>query len=185
MAKAFLAVLVLVAVAPLVTDAAEPQAAADLTLTLSADKSDYILGEDVQADVTLTNAGDKTLEVSELTFEERSLSFDVSFEAAPGKSKQFSYSIIKPDPHLVDRIGPARISLKSKKSLSGVFRIPILKTGALQITAVYKGGDKEVRSAVAVKVCQGNAPSGSTDRKGLRGRERRSRSAGWCRVQEH
>src|SRR5258708_7394557 len=148
MAKAFLAALA-IAFAPLTTAVAEPQAGPDLTLTMTADKTDYVLGEDVQAEVTLTNGGDKALDVAELTFEDRSLSFDVSFEAAPGKTKQFSYSIIKPDPHLVDRIGPAKVTLKSKKSLVGVFRIPILKPGALQVTAVYKGGEKEVRSAAA------------------------------------
>jgi len=146
MAKAFLAALA-IAVSPLAA-AADPQDGPNLTLALATDKADYVLGDDVQAEVTLTNTGDKPLEVSELTFEDRSLSFDVSFEAS-GKTKQFSYSILKPDPHLVDRIGPARISLRPKKSLTGVFRIPILATGALQITAVYKGGEKEVRSATS------------------------------------
>lgn len=151
MAKAFLAALAILA-APLMPVSAEPQAA-DLTLTMTADKADYVLGDDVQVEVTLTNASDKNLDVAELVFEERSLSFDISFESAPGKTKQFTYSVLKPDPHLVDRIGPAKITLKSKKSLSGVYRIPILKTGALQVTAVYKGGEKEVRSAtVALKV---------------------------------
>ncbi|HLY12396.1 MAG TPA: peptidylprolyl isomerase [Planctomycetota bacterium] len=148
MGKAFLAVLA-IAFAPRMTAVAEPQAAPELVLTMATDKSDYVLGDDVQAEVTLTNASDKTLDVSELTFEDRSLSFDISFEAAPGKTKQFAYTILKPDPHLVDRIGPAKISLKSKKSLTGVFRIPILKTGALQVTAVYKGSEKELRSSVA------------------------------------
>jgi peptidyl-prolyl cis-trans isomerase A (cyclophilin A)/peptidyl-prolyl cis-trans isomerase B (cyclophilin B) len=129
----------------------QPPAAgpSDLTVTLATDKSEYILGEDVQAEVTLTNGGDKNVDLAELTFEERSLSFDVSFEASPGKTKQFTYSIVKPDPHLVDRVGPARVTLKSKRSLSGVFRIPTLKTGALSVTAVYKGSDKEVRSSAA------------------------------------
>ena len=130
-----------------------PAAAQDLTLTLAADKADYVIGEEIQAEVTLTNAGDKNLDVSELVFEDRSLSFDISFEAAPGKTKQFVYTVIKPDPHLVDRIGPGKVTLKSKKSLVGLFRIPVLKTGALSVTAVYKGGDKEVRSsAAALKV---------------------------------
>lgn len=159
MAKAFLATLS-IAFASVLAAAAEPQAA-DLTLTMAADKADYVLGDDVQAEVTLTNAGDKTLEVSELVFEERSLSFDISFEAAPGKTKQFSYSVLKPDPHLVDRVGPAKVSLKSKKSLSAIVRIPILKTGALQVTAVYKGGEKEVRSAVATLKVAPQADGGS------------------------
>src|SRR5436190_10679944 len=120
----------------------------ELTLTLATDKTDYVLGEEVQAEVTLTNAGDKAADVAELVFEERSLSFDVSFEAAGG-SKKFTYSVLKPDPHLVDRIGPARVSLKAKKTLSAIVRIPTLKTGALSITAVYKGGEKEVRSTAA------------------------------------
>jgi len=116
---------------------------------LTADKTDYVLGDDVQAEVTVTNASDKALDVAELVFEERSLSFDVSFEAAPGKTKQYTYSVLKPDPHLVDRIGPTKVSLKPKKSMTGVFRIPILKPGPLQVTAVYKGGEKEARSSVA------------------------------------
>jgi len=130
--------------------AQQPPAAgpSDLTLTLSTDKTDYTLGEEVQAEVTLTNGGDKAAELAELVFEERSLSFDISFDAAGG-SKKFTYSVLKPDPHLVDRIGPARVSLKSKKSLSTIVRIPTLKTGALSITAVYKGAEKEVRSSTA------------------------------------
>jgi len=120
--------------------------ASDLTMTVAADKAEYIIGEEVQAEVTVTNAGDKNLDVAELVFEDRSLSFDLGIESA-GKTKTFSYSILKPDPHLVDRIGPARVTLKSKKSLTGIFRIPTLKTGPLTVTAVYKGGEKEARSA--------------------------------------
>ena len=131
--------------------AQQPPAAgpSDLTLAMSAEKADYVIGEQVQVEVTLTNSGDKALDVAELAFEERSVSFDVSFEAAPGKSKQFLYSVVKPDPHLVDRIGPARVSLKPKKALTALFRIPTLKTGAMTVTAVYKGGEKEVRSSAA------------------------------------
>jgi peptidyl-prolyl cis-trans isomerase A (cyclophilin A)/peptidyl-prolyl cis-trans isomerase B (cyclophilin B) len=128
------------------TPAAGPS---ELSLALATDKTEYVLGDEVQAEVTLTNTGDKAADVAELVFEERSLSFDVSFEAAPGKTKQFSYSVLKPDPHLIDRIGPARVSLKPKKTLSGIFRIPTLKTGALSITAVYRGAEKEVRSTTA------------------------------------
>lgn len=154
MAKAFLATLAIL-FTPLMTAAADPQAA-DLTLTMAADKAEYVLGDDVQAEVTLTNGSDKSLDLNELTFEERSLSFDVTFEAAPGQSKTFTYAIIKPDPHLVDRIGPTKVTLKSKKSVSGIFRIPTLKTGTLSVTAVYKGGEKEVRSAAAaLKVTPG------------------------------
>ena len=68
MVKAFMALLAILS-APLMTATAEPQAA-DLTLTMAADKADYVLGEDVQAEVTLTNASDKNLDLNELTFED-------------------------------------------------------------------------------------------------------------------
>jgi peptidyl-prolyl cis-trans isomerase B (cyclophilin B) len=125
------------------------QTPSDLTVTIAADKAEYIIGEEAQVEVTVTNGSDKNLDVAELVFEERSLSFDVQFEAAPGKTKQYTYAIVKPDPHLIDRIGPSRVTLKSKKSMTGLFRIPTLKTGPLSITAVYKGGEKEARSAAA------------------------------------
>jgi peptidyl-prolyl cis-trans isomerase B (cyclophilin B) len=122
----------------------------ELTLTLATDKADYVIGEDVQAEVTLTNASDRDLSVAELAFEERSLSFSVTFDAAGGKKKTFAFAVTRPDPHLVDRLTLPKVTLKPKKSVNGLFRIPTLKTGALEIAAVYKGGDKEVKSAAAV-----------------------------------
>jgi peptidyl-prolyl cis-trans isomerase B (cyclophilin B) len=128
---------------------AQEPAKSDLALTLAADKAEYILGDDLMVEVTLTNNGEKAVDLSELVFEERSVSFDVTFDAGGGKTKQFAYSIVRPDPHVAERIGPARVSLKSKKSLVALFRIPTLRAGAMTVAAVYKGGDKEVKSAVA------------------------------------
>ncbi|HLF92396.1 MAG TPA: peptidylprolyl isomerase [Planctomycetota bacterium] len=128
---------------------AQEAAKSDLAVTLVADKAEYVLGDDILAEVTLANSGEKAVELAELTFDERSLSFDVTFDAGGGKTKQFLFSIVRPDPHLMERVGPSRISLKSKKSLVGVFRIPTLRAGAMTVTAVYRGGDKEVKSAVA------------------------------------
>src|SRR5262245_47298009 len=105
---------------------AQDAAKADLSVSLATDKSDYVLNDDVMAEVTVTNAGDKTADVSELTFEDRSLSFDITFDAGGGATKQFVYSIVRPDPHIMERIAPARVAIKSKKSLVGVFRIPTL-----------------------------------------------------------
>ena len=122
-------------------------------LSARADKAEYVLGEDVQVEVTLSNPTDRDLEVSELSFDERSLSFDVTFQAAPDKTRQFLYAVTRPDPHLAERLPPARLTLQPKKSLIAAFRVPTLKTGPLTIAAVYKGLDKELRSApVTVKV---------------------------------
>ena len=124
-------------------------AKSDLSLTLAADKADYVLGDDILAEVTLANSGEKAADLAELAFDERSLSFDVAIDAGGGKDKRFLFSIVRPDPHLMERIAPARVTLKSKKSLVAVFRIPTLRAGAMTVTAVYKGADKELKSAAA------------------------------------
>ena len=126
---------------------AAPAGNPDLTLAILTDKTEYVIGEEVQAQVTLANASDKDLTVAELCFEERSLSFDLTFDAAGGKKKQFLFSVTRPDPHLLDRVTLPRVTLKSKSGLMvGLFRIPTLRTGALSVAAVYKGAEKEVRS---------------------------------------
>ena len=140
---AIAAIVALVAGTAFGQDAAKP----DLAVTLAADKAEYVLGDDILAEVTLANNGEKAAELAELTFDERSLGFDVTFDVGGGKTKQFLFSIVRPDPHLMERVGPSRITLKSKKSLVGVFRIPTLRAGAMSVTAVYRGGDKEVKSA--------------------------------------
>lgn len=134
--------------------------AQDVTVSLSLDRTEAPVGEEIQAEVTVTNPGDKDVSVAELAFEERSLSFDVSFDAG-GKSKSFLYAVVKPDPHVADRIGPARVTLKPKKSVVGLFRIPTLRAGPMTVAAVYKGAEKEARSsALNVKV----TPAGEAGR---------------------
>jgi peptidyl-prolyl cis-trans isomerase B (cyclophilin B) len=126
---------------------AAPAAASDLTLTLVADKAEYVIGDEIQVQVSLGNATDKDISASELCLEERSLSFDITFDAAGGKKKQFLFSVTRPDPHLVDRVTLPRVTLKARTGMMvGIFRIPTLRTGALSLTAVYKGGEKELRS---------------------------------------
>ncbi len=127
--------------------------APELTLALATDKAEYVIGEDVQAEVALANASEKDLVVAELAFEERSLSFDVSFDAPDGKRKQFLFAVTRPDPHLVDRVRLPQVALKPKKSMIGLFAIPTLRAGTMSVAAVYRGADKELRSAaVSLKV---------------------------------
>lgn len=136
--------------------AAPPQepskpAPSELMLSLSLDKPSYVLGEAPQAEVALTNNGDKEADVVPLCFEERSVSFEITFETEPGKSKTFRYSVVRPDPHLLDRLPLPRVTLKPKRSLVSLFQVPTLRTGSLTLVARY--GDKDLRSApVTVKV---------------------------------
>jgi peptidyl-prolyl cis-trans isomerase B (cyclophilin B) len=131
---------------------------ADLTLTVTLDRAEVPLGDEIQAEVTLSNPGAADAAVAELVLEERSLSFDVAFDVA-GKPRSFLFSEVRPDPQVIDRVAPARVTLKSKKSLTGLFRIPALAVGNLSVTAVYKGAGKELRSAAAAAkaVGQGDA----------------------------
>ena len=135
---------------------ARTAAAQDVTVTLSVEKTGVVIGEDVNAEVTVTNATDKTLDLAELLLEDRSLSFEISFEAAPGKPKTFTFSALRPDPHAAERLAPARLALKGRKSLATVIRIPALRAGTLTLTAIYKGGEKEAKSPpLGLKVAAG------------------------------
>lgn len=124
----------------------EPPKPAELTLSLAVDKTECVVGEEIQAEVTLANPGTEARDVAELVFEERSLGFDISFEPEPGKKRSFVFTVTRPDPHLVDRVAPVRVMLGPKKMLTGIFKIPVLKPGPLTVTAKYAGTGKEVAS---------------------------------------
>lgn len=138
--------------------AATSAQAQDVAVTLVLDRAEAPVGDEIQAEVTVTNPGDKDVEIAELAFEERSLSFDVTFDAG-GKTKAFVYAVRKPDPHVAERVAPDRVVLKAKKSVVGLFRIPTLRAGPMSVAAVYKGTGKELKSApVSLKVTpQGEA----------------------------
>lgn len=121
---------------------------ADLKLELALDRSDPAVGEEIQAEVSLTNAGTADAEATPLVFDERALSFEVTFEAA-GKPKTFAFGVVRPDPHVADRLAPPRVTLKPKKALSTIVRIPTLSAGPMSVTAVYRGAGKELRSSPA------------------------------------
>ena len=73
------------AAAVLVTNAlasAQEPAPQTLKLTLTADKAKVALGQEIQFEVRLENAGDKDADVSELVFEERSFSLSVIWISA-------------------------------------------------------------------------------------------------------
>ncbi len=132
---------------------AQETAASPLTVTLSTDKAAYVIGEEIQAEVTLANGGDKDLEVAALEFDERSLSFEITIDAGAGKKKTFRHAVVRPDPQLADRLAPPRVTLRARKSVTGLFRVPTLRTGDMTLSARYRGAEKEAASAVVtVKV---------------------------------
>ena len=126
--------------------AAATARAQDVTVSLALDRAEVPVGEEVEAEVTVSNPGNKDVEIAALCFEERSLSFEVTFDAG-GKSRTFVYAAQRPDPHVAERLAPARVTLKAKKAVTGLFRIPTLRSGAMSVAAVYKGTGKEIKSA--------------------------------------
>lgn len=127
----------------------DPQPAKDpLTLTVTLDRKEAILGEEVQAEIRLQNTGEKDLEVSELVFEKRSLSFDITIPASGGK-KSFSWWIHRPDPHVVNKLPLPRITLAKGQMLVMAMRVPTLAVGDMEIVGRYAGGEKEVKAAAA------------------------------------
>lgn len=133
---------------------------ADLKLELSLDRTDPVVGQEVQAEVTLSNAGGAAADVAPLVFDERALSFEVTFDAG-GKPKTFSFGVIRPDPHVADRLAPPRVSLRPKKALTTIVRVPTLSAGAMSVTAVYRGAEKELKSSPANLKVQPQGDAGS------------------------
>ena len=143
----FMAVAVLAAQA--VASAQDP-APSSLKLTLSADKTKVALGQDIQFEFRLENAGDKDAEVTELVFEERSASLAVSGTFGDRK-RDFVLSMSRPEPQVAARLPLQKITLGSKKSVSFIHRVPAVGVGSFEFTAKYGGASAEVSSA-AVKV---------------------------------
>jgi peptidyl-prolyl cis-trans isomerase B (cyclophilin B) len=103
-------------------------------------------------EVKLENTGDRDLEVTELQFEKRSVSFDIKIPGAAGRGpREFTYAVIRPDPHVQTRLPLPRFTLAKGKSVVTQFRIPTLKVGEMEIAVRYAGSEKELKTA-AVKI---------------------------------
>jgi len=153
------------AAAVLVTNAlasAQEPAPQTLKLTLTADKAKVALGQEIQFEVRLENAGDKDADVSELVFEERSFSLAVSgaFSAAGDRKRDYVLSVSRPEPQIASRLPLQRVTLGPKKSLNLIHRVPAIGAGKFDFIAKYAGGSAEIASApVKVEVeatSQGN-----------------------------
>ena len=137
-----LATLVLVAVQD--TTEAPPH---PLKIELKLDAEEYVIGAEAQAEVKLTNSGEKDLEMATLLFENRSVSFEISIVPGPEKTVvTFNHTVTAPDPHLVDRLPLAAITLKAGASATFRRRIPTLIPGRLTIFARYAGYSARIQS---------------------------------------
>ena len=143
---ALLAMLVLAA-SPFAS--AQDPASKSLKLTLAADRTRVQVGQDVQFEVRLENSGDKEVEIAELTYEERSLSFAVSgtFTGSGDRKRDYVLAISRPEPQIAARLPLMRVTLAPKKSVNLLQRFPAVATGSFAFTARYAGGDGEVASA--------------------------------------
>ena len=130
-------------------------APSNLKLTLTADRAKVALGEEIQFEVRLENAGDKDAEVADLQYEERSLSLAVSgtFSGTAERKRDFVLAVSRPEPQVAGRLPLPRIVLAPKKSVNLLHRVHAVGVGKFDFTAKYAGGTAEVASAaVSVQV---------------------------------
>ncbi len=98
------------------------------------------LGDDIKVKVSVKNAGTADVELPELTFDARSVSFEITFEdGKPAWDTRFNVdpprSAMEPDP-----LKPLkRKTLKAGESMSEEFTIPAIATGVWSIVPIYGG----------------------------------------------
>jgi peptidyl-prolyl cis-trans isomerase B (cyclophilin B) len=109
------------------------------------------LGDDIEVKVSVKNAGTADVELPELTFDARSVSFEITFEdGKPAWDTRFNIdpprSAMEPDP-----LKPiARKTLKAGETWTKPFTIPAIASGTWAIIPVYCGTtDPEPKSLSA------------------------------------
>jgi peptidyl-prolyl cis-trans isomerase B (cyclophilin B) len=118
-----------------------------LTLTISADQKEYTINDWIQVETKLENTTDKAVEVNELLFDEDSLSFDIEVEL-----KKYTYAVLSPDRHVRDKLPLTRVTIGPKKSVTGIFKIPTVKTGKMLITGSFNGPEKQKTTSNKIEV---------------------------------
>ncbi len=123
--------------------------AADLKLEVTSNpvKAEVAVGTSIEVEVTLKNAGTEEAELAELTFDARSVSFELSVEGGrTAWDAQFHTdppkSNMEPDPMRAIK----REKLKAGESWKKTFTIPAIAAGTWSITAVYGGSVEGPRS---------------------------------------
>jgi cyclophilin family peptidyl-prolyl cis-trans isomerase len=103
-------------------------------------KAEVALGDDISIEVTVKNAGTTDATLPELTFDARSVSFEVTYEG--GKvawDTQFHTdppkSSMEPDPLHALKMG----TLKAGESWKEKFTIPAIAAGSWSIVSIYSG----------------------------------------------
>jgi peptidyl-prolyl cis-trans isomerase B (cyclophilin B) len=140
----------IIAVGLVLLAAGAARADAKLEVTSAPVTSDVVVGADIEVAVTVKNVGDEA-ELTELTFDERSVSFEISVDGGRiGRDTQFHVenptSPMEPDP-----LTPLKRSkLKAGESWHGTFKIPAIASGSWSIVTVYAGATPVVRSLKAV-----------------------------------
>ena len=133
--------------------AAQDPASSALKLTLAADKPRVQLGQEIQFEVRVENTGDKDVEINDLQYEERSLTFAVTgtFKAAGDRKRDYVLAVSRPEPQVAARLPLPKVTLGAKKSLTLLHRVTAVGVGTFEFTAKYASGAGDVAST-AVKV---------------------------------
>ncbi len=123
-------------------------AATGLTVTLTLDKDKYVVGDEIQAEVKVENTTGRDVEIAELMYEERSVSFQVKATWA-GVIKVYDLAITRPDPNVAMRLALPKVTLANGRSLTLAHRIPTLAAGPIEVTAVFAGSGTAEKSVAS------------------------------------
>jgi peptidyl-prolyl cis-trans isomerase B (cyclophilin B) len=126
-----------------------------LQLIIKAEKAKYMVGEFIQVEVQLKNVSKEPVEILDLVFEERSLSFDIEIinkKTSPPTTTRYTFSRTLPEGFIAHRVPPSKINLQPQKQIRRYFLIPAILSGDVSITAKYKGLLKEDISSQPAKL---------------------------------
>jgi cyclophilin family peptidyl-prolyl cis-trans isomerase len=124
------------ALAVLALAASSARAETKLEVTAAAAKAEVTVGDDIEVNVTVKNAGDAEVEATELSFDARSVSFEVKVD--DGKVAWDTQFHMKPQGWM-ELTSLKRKGLKAGESWTQSFTIPAVASGSWSVTGVYAG----------------------------------------------
>jgi peptidyl-prolyl cis-trans isomerase B (cyclophilin B) len=116
-------------------------------VTVAPKKAEVELGQDIELEVSVKNVGKDAAELTELTFDRQSVSFELT---PPGAKKPFK------DVQVHDSVrAPKKYDKKSVKAgeaLTKTFTVPAVAAGEWEVVALYSGAGRADLGSEPVKV---------------------------------
>jgi peptidyl-prolyl cis-trans isomerase B (cyclophilin B) len=116
-------------------------------VTVAPKKAEVELGSNIELEVTVKNVGKDAAELTELTFDRQSVSFELT---PPGAKKPFKDVQIH-DSTRMPKAYPKK-SVKAGEALTKTFTVPAVAAGEWEVVALYSGAGRNDLGSEPVKV---------------------------------